>query len=420
MASSVKSLTLSPAITQEKSPGRPSLVTAVARKSLVSARAPCIEQEKVSPYHSPPRRSTVHVQRAETTKTPTVKTEERAQLVFYKLIRGIPNGEQTKVYKAAEYAMESNISTGREFIFKINPPYSNCSVALAEARAYERCAAIPQVMQLMMSRTWDVVQRQYALVFPVLGPSLEQMFLRNPHNSYQPPQMPFEDLKRVAAQLLNGLANLRKIKVMHRNLSAENILTRRHPETNALEIQICGLKTACGEGIPIIYQPGTIDIGLIFNRAPEYYLLSKQTVAVDMWSVGCILFELYAGCKLFGISGDTDGDKSDHLRLIIKECGPPPTHWISHQSCMSRFFSLSAQGENVWKHPFNDKRSWWSSYCWQDRIRFVSGVCRKISIKETENFIKLLSTMLTYSHRIKPHAALRHPFFSSPTTTNKS
>ena len=47
------------------------------------------------------------------------------------------------------------------------------------------------------------------------------------------------------------------------------------------------------------------------------------TPAIDMWSLGCILYELYAGITLF-----TGEDEVDQMLAIIESKGMPPRSLI--------------------------------------------------------------------------------------------
>lgn len=56
-----------------------------------------------------------------------------------------------------------------------------------------------------------------------------------------------------------------------------------------------------------------------FYRAPEVIMGLRYTCAIDMWSLGCILVELYTGSALF--AGE---DEFDQLSCIIEMLGMPP------------------------------------------------------------------------------------------------
>jgi len=57
-----------------------------------------------------------------------------------------------------------------------------------------------------------------------------------------------------------------------------------------------------------------------FYRAPEVIFGARYGVAIDMWSLGCILSELLTGRPLF--AGE---DEADQIACIIEIFGIPPS-----------------------------------------------------------------------------------------------
>ena len=49
----------------------------------------------------------------------------------------------------------------------------------------------------------------------------------------------------------------------------------------------------------------------------------RYTPAIDMWSLGCILFEMHIGVPLF--AGE---DEKEQMQLIMSVKGPPPRSMI--------------------------------------------------------------------------------------------
>lgn len=59
----------------------------------------------------------------------------------------------------------------------------------------------------------------------------------------------------------------------------------------------------------------------------------KYTPAIDMWSFGCILFELYVGVPLF--AGE---DERDQIKCMMEVKGVPPRSMIVMASRRKVFF----------------------------------------------------------------------------------
>ena len=70
-----------------------------------------------------------------------------------------------------------------------------------------------------------------------------------------------------------------------------------------------------------------------FYRAPEIMLGIRYTPAIDMWSLGCILYELYVGFPIF--AGE---DEKEQMQCIMEVKGVPPRSLIVMASRRKVFF----------------------------------------------------------------------------------
>ena len=85
-----------------------------------------------------------------------------------------------------------------------------------------------------------------------------------------------------------------------------------------------------------------------FYRAPEVILGIPYDTAIDMWSLGCILAELYTGYPLF-----PGKNESEQLALVQEVLGLPPRRVLESAKRRSKFFD--AHGKP--KAPVGDGRS---------------------------------------------------------------
>ena len=70
-----------------------------------------------------------------------------------------------------------------------------------------------------------------------------------------------------------------------------------------------------------------------FYRAPEIILGISYTTAIDMWSLGCLLFELYKGYPLF--AGENENIQ---LQTIMEIKGTPPWSLLTISPRRKQFF----------------------------------------------------------------------------------
>lgn len=110
------------------------------------------------------------------------------------------------------------------------------------------------------------------------------------------------------------------VKAVHTDLKPENILAELSPSGGEASKQRewC----VCDFGSASFFTPGKLDMDLITTRpyrAPEVVLSRGWSAAADAWSLGCVMYELRTGRKLFDCQTD-----ADHLDLIQRRLGAVP------------------------------------------------------------------------------------------------
>ncbi|KAK8018617.1 hypothetical protein PG991_007807 [Apiospora marii] len=98
-------------------------------------------------------------------------------------------------------------------------------------------------------------------------------------------------IRRFTKQMLSSLNLLKQHKVIHCDLKPENILLR-HPMHS--EIKVIDFGSSCFENEKVYTY-----IQSRFYRSPEVILGMTYGLPIDMWSLGCILAELYTGVPIF-------------------------------------------------------------------------------------------------------------------------
>lgn len=103
--------------------------------------------------------------------------------------------------------------------------------------------------------------------------------------------------RSVGFQVLNGLTHMHGLQICHRDLKPENILTST--ENGKLTVKIADLGTSKKllQSTPRMNTPYVVSR---YYRAPELILGNKYyDWSIDVWSFGCIFFELLTGTVLF-------------------------------------------------------------------------------------------------------------------------
>ena len=108
-------------------------------------------------------------------------------------------------------------------------------------------------------------------------------------------------IKSYVRQILEGIACCHSFRILHRDLKPGNLLIDK---SGRLKLADFGL--ARGFTMPV--RTYTHEVVTLWYRAPEILMGCKQYgTAVDMWSVGCILAEMFTCSPLF--PGDSEIDQ---------------------------------------------------------------------------------------------------------------
>ncbi|KAL4884203.1 hypothetical protein BJY04DRAFT_226022 [Aspergillus karnatakaensis] len=132
-------------------------------------------------------------------------------------------------------------------------------------------------------------------------------------------------IRRFTRQILSSLTLLQAKKVIHCDLKPENILLV-HPMSS--EIRVIDFGSSCFENEKVYTY-----IQSRFYRSPEVILGMSYGMPIDMWSVGCIMAELYTGYPIF--PGENE---QEQLACIMEVFGPPEKHLIEKSTRKKLFF----------------------------------------------------------------------------------
>ncbi|PIA65075.1 hypothetical protein AQUCO_00100512v1 [Aquilegia coerulea] len=183
-------------------------------------------------------------------------------------------------------------------------------------------------------RDWFDYRNHICIVFEKLGPSLF-VFLRS--NFYSP--FPLDLVREFGRQLLESVAYMHDLKLIHTDLKPENILVvsseivklPKRNSQNELKVRCLPKSSAIkliDFGSSVFEKQGHSSIVCTRHyRAPEVILGLGWSYPCDLWSVGCILVEFCTGKALFQTH-----ENLEHLAMMERVLGPLPRHMIRNAS----------------------------------------------------------------------------------------
>ncbi|XP_063301065.1 uncharacterized protein LOC134600027 [Pelobates fuscus] len=254
------------------------------------------------------------------------------------------------------------------------------------------------------------------LVFEMLDISLYD-FIKKRNNR----PLPVRHIRPIVQQVGNALDKLKSLQIIHTDLKPENIML---VNTSKYPFKIKVIDFGCAIHTSKVRVPSYIQTR--YYRSPEIILALPFSEAIDMWSVGCIMAELFTGYPLYPGSSEYD-----QIRYITETQGLPPDNMLNLGAKTEDYFRndsecevllWSLKSENHYEYetgisPVETRRYVFSSL---DDMRKVLLPLKLVSsdtlveMGDVWQFIDLLKEMLTMDpdKRITPIGLLSHPFIT--------
>jgi CDC-like kinase len=342
----------------------------------------------------------------QSSRAPSVEDDEEGHLIYrsgdilqdrYKILGTLGEGTFGKVVKVKDIEMDHSMALK---IIKNVEKYREA--AKLEINVLEKLAdRDPDCVHLCVKMLdWFDYHGHMCIAFEMLGLSVFD-FLKD--NNYQP--YPLDQVRHIGYQLCYSVKFLHDNKLTHTDLKPENILfvdsdyeliynskkRRDVKRVKRTDVRLIDFGSATFD-----HEHHSTIVSTRHYRAPEVILELGWAQPCDVWSIGCILFELYLGITLFQTH-----DNREHLAMMQRILGEIPIRMA--RKTKTKYFY---RGKLEW-----DEKS--------SAGRYVRDNCKplmryKQSDESDHNqLFDLVYKMLEYepSQRITLKEAMLHPFF---------
>ncbi|XP_028161877.1 CTD kinase subunit alpha isoform X9 [Ostrinia furnacalis] len=340
----------------------------------------------------------------------SVKDDKDGHLVYwpgyvmgarYKIIDTLGEGTFGKVVEVKDLEMEHRMALK---IIKNVEKYREA--AKLEINVLEKLAEVdPDCKNLCVKMLdWFEYHGHMCIAFEMLGQSVFD-FLKD--NNYQP--YPLEQVRHISYQLIYSVLFLHDNKLTHTDLKPENILfvdsdyevvnvyTSSKKNHDLLRVKRSDVRLIDFGSATFDHEHHSTIVSTRHYRAPEVILELGWSQPCDVWSIGCIMFELHLGITLFQTH-----DNREHLAMMERILGPIP-YRMARKTRTKYFY----HGKLDW-----DEKS--------SAGRYVRENCKPLlrylqsTSEEHRQLFELIGRMLEYEpqQRITLRDALAHPFFA--------
>ncbi|KAG1664018.1 Homeodomain-interacting protein kinase 2 [Nymphon striatum] len=254
------------------------------------------------------------------------------------------------------------------------------------------------------------------LVFEMLEQNLYD-FLKQ--NKFSP--LPLKVIRPILQQVLTALLKLKQLGLIHADLKPENIMLVE-PARFPYRVKVIDFGSAShvSKAVCSTYLQSR------YYRAPEIILGLPFCEAIDTWSLGCVIAELFLGWPLYPGSSEYD-----QIRYITNTQGNPSESMLRNGTKSLRFFVKPTEtGSMLWKLKTQEEHEAETNIKSKEARKYIFNCLddmAQVNVPtdleggellaekaDRREFIDLLKRMLTLDQerRITPREALVHNFVS--------
>jgi len=329
--------------------------------------------------------------------------------VQYVILNQIHESKSSIIYEAVVKVEIPGESMKKQYAIKVSKPgkvFGDIIKAEANKMKYikEQLGEIPK-NNLVAYQQHFILEDSVYIVMELLSNCLYDFMKKHLSNKVG---FPLKLVRFAARNILDSLICFQSLNLVHGDISPTNILF----DLVSQELKLIDFKS-CHSFIEVQYET----FQYIYYRAPEVVLRIHHDSRVDIWSLGCLLLEMFLFFPFF-----IANDESQLLHQIVRMIGEFPKSMIDRTNYRKSFFDDNG-------HLLSIEALYHESY---PTVSVASSIFTTASIRETimkysprlnneneidtrESFADFIEHCLILDPEQRFHAtdAIKHPFIVS-------
>ena len=228
------------------------------------------------------------------------------QIGRYRILGVVGAGGMGEVYRAEDPRLD------RQVAIKILPPHlAGDEAALTRFKREAKAVAALSHPNILALHDFDFDGDTHFVVMELLdGETIAKRLLRGPMN--------WREAVQSAIAVADGLAAAHAKGIVHRDIKPENVFLTRDGQVKILDFGVARIFAGAQSATQTqATQPG-LAIGTLGYMAPEQLRGESVGAPADLFSLGCVLFELVTARKAFG------GPTAPDIVAAVLTAEPPP------------------------------------------------------------------------------------------------
>lgn len=225
----------------------------------------------------------------------------------YQIVCSLGSGGMGEVYRAKDLRL------GREVAIKVLPE-RQAKDAKASKRFEREATALAALSHQNILSIFDFGADQetsYVVMELLQGETLRERLKNGP--------LPWQEAVQIAISIEEGLSAAHSKGVIHRDLKPENVFVTSEGVVKILDFGLALFDSLPPEELPaapaeVPQSTSSLMMGTIGYMSPEQFRQARLDARSDLFSFGCILYEMVAGKRAF-----TGKDAEETIGSILKD-----------------------------------------------------------------------------------------------------